>query len=268
MPKKNRSASDASRLLADYEAMNRDIPAATRRHMGMFAIAPSVPKDSLEELFGRPLGNAPYTHRCWLWWQAMRFSGLSHHWDDFAALRNEEGIGPATKALRSWVSLEEWKSLSRRMGYDYLNPHRWNWEGIPSDIWTKGGSWHRDNTFTRILLLGEHIERDPPRWNALTDALGPTGIRQLEAEASAMCDPDRDLYPVAVKSAVDYIRGRIPQLAGWNIENAGWRTVSWFFQRPVPVEDDRFSDFKMDADIHVRRRKHQTSWLPTIRDQS
>lgn len=275
MPKV-REAGIASRLLNDYERGNDDLPRPLRRQMAVFALAHRVYKSTLNELFERNLGQTPWRHRAWFWWTCFRTAGIPEWWDPFASRMNDGAyVGEALRPVREGVTRAEWALLSRRYGFTIFNDNGeviriskfgvgWK-DGPPQSVWTKGGNWGRRSSFTRIIILGEHIERDYS-YNTMTRKLGPEGARALERELAGLIDPDALLVPDAWQRAVEYVRRRIPQMVGWKV-TASYRTAAWFFDEPVrEAHSGLYYDPRMDADYPVHINKHNAhtywDWIP------
>jgi hypothetical protein len=249
MAVKIKTVGEASRLLAEYDKANADIPQARRRQMAIFALAPQVGKKSLEELFDRPLGTTPWVHLSWFWAMAFEYSGISHYWDEFA-LRRNGGESPAAclRWLLERITPEQKERLERRLsgiprGRDIPTTHA---------IWTRGGVWQRDNNFTKIIILGEHL---PPRdhsYSYVTEAFSPAQVEQLEREVHNSVDEEELLYPEAQLRAVEYVRHRIPEMLGWKRPTTSYKVASWFFDQPVPHPTGGFIDCR--SSVNYPRR--------------
>lgn len=270
-----RTEGQASLLLQRYEEKNRDLPKSTRIQMAPFALVHRTGIDALEALFGRKLGQTPYRHRSWFWWTAMRTSGLAKEWDPFTEMRNQ-GV-PFDECLR-WLkeraSDDQWDTLSRRLGKENLYPGDYSHKprDTPDNIWTKGGTWQRESGFTKIILLGESLDRDYT-YNDMTLTLGPEGALKLERELRGLVDPDKELEPNAKWSAVRYVRRRLPSVAGWRkTPTAHPRTVSWFFQEEIPESEGSPYFYDWRWPISQRRklkngRARYWAWLPGETDE-
>lgn len=279
MSHRKRTEGEAARLLVEYENLNKDIPKSDRRQMAMFFLAPKVGRKTLEELFQRPLGQTPFRHRCWFWWKMMSYSNIGHLWGEFADLHN---MGICTHHCLRWLkgetTEEEWIELSRRYGAPLkrskTNRINVNWwkptpRGNPT-IWTKGGEWPKGNNFTRIIILGEHIERTDWNYNQVTRALEPADCLTLERELSNLYDPDSMLAPHIIKEAVQYVRHRIPRILLYKRDTTSYKTTSWFFQTHVPHPDGGFLHYTDEVDYPRKRMKTREhgqqewfiDWLP------
>ena len=236
--------------------------------MALFVLAPKVGTKALEELFQRPLGRTFFKHRSWMWWTAMRHSGLERHWHEFAYFHNEGvSICQLLKTVRSVATPEEWLLLSRRLGVpvfkpqEALNPHWYSRKGAEYAYWTKGGTWDRRNNFTRVIVLGQGIRTRDHNHNTITRKLSFRNCEQIEKEVFNIVDPDALLYPDAIDKAVEYVRWRIPTMIGRKARSS-YSMVSWFFQRDVPGPG---GVFYYKGDTKPRRVTQHTKdlrWLP------
>lgn len=269
MPARKRTVGEASLLLKKYEDLNSDLPKTTRRQLAVFVLAQKVGKESLEELFGRPLGSAPFRHTSWMWYTAMRLSRMGHLWDEFVERRNTDTpMDACLYWLRDQVDDATWRLFSDRLGCVIfrdarLKPSDWSGSRPAKSVWTKGGVWSLRNNFTLILLLGEHLERDYT-YNRLSKKLGPGGAARLERELRGTVQARDLLYPEAIRQAVVYARERIPQLAD-DVRNrkASYNTTSWFFQQPIPVSEGRVTDWTYSQSRRTTRRTYQYDWFPS-----
>ncbi len=264
----------ASKLLAEYEALNMDLPKHLRRQMAAFVLVYKVGIDALEELYQCFLGQTPARHRSWLWYTAMRTSGLDSYWDKFAKIHNTPGrsLQEALDWLKSVATKEEWKLLSCRLGlkenlYPSSHPRK-----TKLTYWTRGGVWRRDSNLTKIIVLGQHIPRDYD-FNTISKALGPQGAHALESELYAFIDEESLLFPDAVKEAVAYTRQRMPELANRK-RICSYQMASWFFQALIPGKSGaRFVTYKDPMCRYSRRqvssatgRTRTWEWIPRARD--
>lgn len=262
-----KSALHASKMLADYEKLNADLPEATRRQLAVFVLEPRVGRAALEELFNRPLGQTPRRHRSWLWYNAMMASGMAHLWDDFCAQHNE-GVcmHHCLMWLRERATPEEWTLLSRRMGIESLNPGDWKHHPHTKRYayWTKGGVWDVRNNFTKIIVLGESLDNTRPYWySAISRALTLNDLMQIERELHNTFDPDEMLAPDVINGAVDYVRQRIPDILGYERELSSYKTASWFFQAKVPHPDGGFVLWSREANYPMRETDGKDiNWFP------
>ena len=271
MPHKTKTAGQASKLLAEYEHLNTDLPRNLRRQLAIFVLAPRVGTPILEELFQRPLAQTPLRHRSWLWYTAMRTSGLERYWPELVSRRNSgEPFGTLLRWLRSQATEEEWALMGNRLG-KRINPAHWSWKssGKPTNYWTKGGVWDRRNNFTRIIILGESLdgERDHT-YSTLTQAITPASCRLLERELHNTIDEETLLFPDAIHQAVAYTRARIPQLAGHKINRASYKTAAWFFQTHVPDASGKYFYRHIDdacyrREFKIHNRLIRWEWFPS-----
>lgn len=261
-------------MLDQYENLNADLPPNTRRQLALFVLAPKVGTKALEALFERPFGGTLGHHRSWMWYTAMRLSGLGGLWSKFASKHNNGvSLRDCLLWLRSEASESEWALLSKRLGIpifnkgqNVLNPYWWKDTPAPTKYWTKGGTWDRRSPLTKIIVLGEHIERDEPI-NAWAERLTDADLRLLEREVHNFVDEDQLLYPDAVKEATEYVRQRIPQILGYKTPRASYNTASWFFQKPVPHHWGGSADWRTSQNYPTTKGYE---WFPSKRnsDQS
>jgi hypothetical protein len=275
VPRKRRTAGEASLFLAKYESLNRDLPKATRRQLAAFVLEPHVGKAALEELFDRPLGQTLDRHRAWLWYNAIRLSGMEDRWDEFTKRKNDTGCMRCSLLwLRGESSKEEWALLSKRMGVplfrddrSVLNPYRWACDGESEHkpalfLWTRGGAWDRRVGFTKILLLGKHLDRDPD-YNQITRLLTQQDLRTVELECKNLFDPDKMLAPQAIVGATEYVRRRIPSILGHKSRGGSYKVASWFFQGPVPHPRGGYIYWTSEANYSMKHSDGMIlDWLP------
>lgn len=262
---KMRTSGMASKMLADYEALNSDLPAQTRRWLGMFLIAPKTGVAALEALFERPLGSTLLRHRSWMWYQTMRHSGLERHWTNVANYHNAGApMCDILKTVRDLSTKDEWLLFSRRHGIPIfsrdrvvLNPHNYAYKNAGKTIWTKGGTWWKDNNFTKIIVLGENLTRDH---NDTYLKFTPSAAKVIERELHNLIDPDDNIFPTAIDRAVEYVRYRMPNIIGRKLK-AGYKMVAWFFQTRIPhphggfIKNDQTANYPMKCGTDWR-------WLP------
>lgn len=224
-----------------YKESNSDLPRDLMNQMAVFVLAKRLSKQVLEDFFGRPLGIAPRWHRSWLWYQAMRTSGLGHLWPELAERFNGgESMKSCLVWLRSVVSKQSWGLMSVRMGStisgrNYIKPSEYSRFNNKNLYITKGGVWSTRSQITKIIVLKQHIDRDYT-WNRRTVKLGPDKARRLESELANVIDYERMLYPDAICAAVSYVRERGAEMIGERT-HFGTAMVSWFFQYPVPIPE-------------------------------
>ena len=275
MARTKKTPTEANLLLFKYERLNSDLDKQVRRQMAIFVLAPRVGTKNLEFVFGRPLGQTPFRHRSWMWYNALNLSGLGHLWPEFVERRNETAcLHHALKWLQEQARQEEWALLSKRLGVELkpghelsLNPNWWKHQEHKQSInvWTKGGVWDRRNSLTRIIILGHHLdsERDHS-YNAITRALTRVDCQTIERELHNLYDPDTYLAPHIITEAIEYVRRRIPSVLGYKRETVGYKTASWFFQRRIPLPDGGFTGFQDRMD--QRQTEHypgkDLAWLP------
>ena len=222
-------------MLAEYEMLNHDLAEPVRRQLALFVIAPTVGKPALEELFERPFGQTLVRHRAWMWYTAMLHSGLEREWEIMQAAHN---FGMSMRGIlvniRDHVTREKWLLFSRRLGKTNLNPHCYSRTGTTQRIWTKGGSWSKQNNITKIVVLGEHLKGRDFNYHTFTRHLDPSKCTLMETELHQSIDYRNSLVPTATRNAIEYIRRRIPQLADLALPTVSYATASWFFQREIP----------------------------------
>lgn len=261
---RKKTGGHASLLLARYEHSNHDLPRALRRQLAVFVLCPKVGISALEELFARPLGQTPRSHYSWMWYTAMCHSGLERYWDEFIHRYNTEvSFRECLRWLRLQATEHEWLTLSRRLGVKRLQPSDYDAKPRTNKYWTRGGIWDRRNGLTRVIVLGESLERDYS-YNTTTAALGPARARTLERELHNLIPYDDLLYPDAVAQAMAYVRRRIPEILGHR-RQASLKTVSWFFQERLPVGDgyvDFRSRYSCAFKVRKRGRRVVGHWLP------
>lgn len=258
-----------SRLLAEYEELNSDLPKQTRRQLAIFVLATRCSKAVLEELFGMPLGSTPRRHRSWLYYNAMRFSNLGDYWDHFAHLKNSgHSMQVCLKDLRDIASRDDWETFSNRLGCAIfkdrkrLNPTHWTTPGSQKDIWTRGGVWSRAHGFTRIIILGDHLERNYD-YNIISRNLGPHGAQLLERELHHTIDQEALLFSEAISRATEYARERIPTLASvYTEKRSSYHTASWFFGERVPTGPGRLVDYEWEHIRGTSIRANTYDWFP------
>lgn len=257
----------ASRILAEYEQLNFDLDPSTRRQLAVFALAPQVGVAALEALFNRPLGTTPNRHRSWFWYNIMRLSGLECHWTHFRDLHNSGVcVHHCVLWLRSVATDEQWLTLTRRYGVPRLSPYRWRHEEHKPRMkhWTAGGVWDKRNGFTKVIVLGESLNRTfwSHKW---AQKISVNELRLLERELHARFDPEKMLVPQIMHEATAYVRHRIPQILGHKLPRTTYHFVSWFFQAFVPHPEGgvvHWRDWNMK---HVRRAQMaDINWLPRI----
>lgn len=243
MPIRKKSEGEASRLLAEYEKLNSDLPKDVRRQLAVFALATQVGKESLDALFGRPLGTTPFKHRAWYWYNCIRTSGLEPYWDELADTKNAgKPFDQCLYTLRDHATPDQWKLLSDRLGCAIFKGRptispKWWWRdvsGPPTILWTRGGNYDRRSNYTKIILLREPVERETYNYSQKSIKLGVEGCRRIEREINDIVDPDELLYPDALNRAIAYARERITQVLELT-RPTGYKFLSWFFHEPVRV---------------------------------
>jgi len=268
--KRVRTEGHASRLLYDYEEANSDIPLRLRRQLAVFALAHRVPKDTLDSLFGRPLGATPRRHQSWFWYNAMRASGLNHLWDGFVERYNPpepQSMRDCLYWLKEQTTNEQWKLLSKRIGSTILRtqpgviqPAHYNATTNHIWYWTRGGSWPMRHSMTRMIIFGEHLDR-PDNYNTDTEKLTPAALKALEREIHGLIDPDAMLWPDALERAVAYAKERLPQMLGYK-RNVGYNTVSWFFQCQVRTPSGQYAGYNPKGMYPKPKDELPWDWLP------
>ncbi len=267
-----KTAGEASRMLAEYENLNHDLPDQTKRWMAMFVIAPKVGIKAMEELFERPLGTTFFKHRSWMWYTAMKHSGLERIWYEFVYFKNQ-GISlcELLKTVRTLATPEEWLLFGQRLGMSvfhdtpYLNPYWYSQKHTEHQVWTKGGIWDRRNNYTRIIVLGERLTGRDHSFSALTRKLRFHQIEKIEAEVCNLVDENELLYPDAIDKAIEYVRWRLLSITGKRTRT-GLKIASWFFQRKVPHPQGGFIHYSQTVNYPRRNKKHgrpeDWRWLP------
>lgn len=256
-----KSAPIASKMLADYEVLNSDLPERVRQQLGMFVIAPKVGMKAMHELFERDLGQTLNRHRAWMWWTAMSYSGLSEYWGEFSAAYNLGlPVRDCLRALKGVVNEADWSLFSRRMGVKSLRPAAYSRVGTTNLIWTKGGTWDRRKNMTKIVVLGEHLKGRDLNYNGTTRRLDLDRCQLIETELYQLIDHNALLTPTAMFDAVDYVRHRIPSLIDSPRATTSPKVAAWFFMEPVPYQHGLMAEDRQWG--YPRPSQGSVAWLP------
>lgn len=268
MPHKLVTEGIASKMLAEYEALNSDLPTEIRLQMALFVLAPKTGMAPLEAVFQRPLGQTFNRHRSWMWWTAMRTSGLEMWWEHMATHRNAGfSMRDCLRALKEQASPEQWELFSDRLGArlftqtPLLRPAGYSREGTYTKVWTKGGIWDKRNPLTKVIILGEHLEGRDHSYSDVTKALTVDQCRRLETEVHHLISPDASLYPNAVAQAIEYVRRRIPAMLMYKRATTSYKVVAWFFQTRIPHPHGGWMKHDQEAEYPMKR-KNDWRWLP------
>lgn len=241
---KTESRGKAALWLREYKELNSDLDEDVLQQLALFALAPHVGKEALQKLFEPDVGSTPFRHRSWFWWNCFRYSGLAPEWDPFVQAKNKgKPMQRCLEIVRGMAHPDDWERLGERLGFpifrdEAFRPGHYKSTApeLPEAIWTKGGTWQRADPFTQIIVLGHHIDdRDPPRTQA-EKKIHPDGVRSIESELYTKIDEDSALQPHAKRRAVEYVRKRVPELAGYEYNTVNYETAAWFFT--VPVMDE------------------------------
>lgn len=236
-PVKRRTALEVIQKLDRYERENADLPASTRRLMGISALAKGYGRKILEEAFGK-LPTTPFRDHSWRWWNVLLLSGLESKWDKFRDLAQSKSLRSAAKWLKKHTTKVEWALFCRRAGAFLLEnpanfPHHLDHRRKKGDvIWTKGGSWRIEHPLTKIIVLKQHLPRRP-LFRRFHHKLGHEGIRLLERELMHAFNPDAMLTHECKEAAMTYIRQRIPEMLNTSYKSATAETLAWFLQTPI-----------------------------------
>lgn len=232
-------ARQANDKVVAYEEVNADLPRRTRRLLALFTIARASTRDVIKQILGYDSA-VLFRDHAKRWWMVLNRSGLSRYWDGFKERGQYEGLTAACTWLQSQVTPEQWVLFERRAGVS-IGFNLWNRTEKPKGhvIWTRQGCWDRKSSFTKILVLGEHLP-ERPLWQPYQRRLGPLYVRLLERECFHMVDPDKVSVPGAKQDAVDHVRRRIPQILGYKREIMSKAVAAWFFQTEIPVGGHRY----------------------------
>lgn len=233
------------RILEDYLDVNADVAGRdTLLQLAPFALYKKIGKHKIAGLFTINPRTARL-HRCWFIWNTLRLAGLQEHW--YAEELNRGDIN-----WKKWVrrigrrSTEEQREVWRKLLYvrEFPEPNsKW-----PERYWTKGGSWCKTIGMTKILVMHEHLER-PDCW--YKKRIGEHGLRLIEDELMAICNPDKDIMPTQYHRAVNYVRARARDFTGMQMQMS-W--LPWFFQMDVVDEEDKW----YQQNGRVARTHHRT----------
>lgn len=262
----------AYQMAQEYRALNSDLSKATVEQLLPFYLVTRVGRKALDELYGRPMGPTPRRHRAWYWWNAFLTSGIPEMWEPFVARINEgEPKASAIGWVKDGCTEEEWRSFSRRMGSEWLDPTQYSDGGSSNVVWTKGGNWWRSNNFTKVLVLKEYLQ-DRGYAQPYQLALGPHGCETIERDLHLILDGDVALWPDAHRIATEYVRRCIPEQLGWNRVHSSYVAASWFFQEPVYTSHNYEVDWRRPERRPIKRRYARVPlykgwyWWPGDRD--
>lgn len=216
-------------MVREYKILNKDLPTETADQLAPFVIGPRVGKKAINAVYPG-INYRPFRHRAWFYWNAMQLSGLAGEWDEVARRYNEGAcVREVMLTLKRSATEEQWSTFSRRLGSSVPLPsRRFATKNGGRDVWTKGGNWQRRNNFTRIIILGLHIERDTG-FSRVADRIRHDVCRKIETELHRTIEPDSAVVPEVRLQAAEYVRHRIGDLL-YHKRLAGWELVSWFFQ--------------------------------------
>lgn len=236
--KTNPSSGELSMYLHRYETLNNDLPKPVCRQLFQFAASPYCSPKELDDLFQTHLGQTPRRHRSFFWYNTMLTSGLGDMWDQFASMKNSGSpMSDCVRRLKNAATHKQWITLSKRHGCGIFNnlsvitPNSYKTVGSHTTYWSRGGVWGKRNGLTKVIVLGELMERNP--YNNITKKLLPY-CDKLTKEVYNLVDEEKMLVPDAIDKAVDYIRHRVRDVIGWSPGPTHMRNVSWFFQCAIP----------------------------------
>lgn len=231
-----RTVAGARAALRTYEDANPDIPAPTRRMMGLSALGKRFGRKILEEAVGKTLPQLPFRDASWRWWNALALAGLGDQWPRFVAALPTGGVWAGADAVRRWCVRHHRRSaymrFLRHAGTDPSHHQR----PVTGVVWTKGGIWRVESPLTRLLVRKQHLPPRPlvTRWQ---QQLGHERIRLLERELMHLVDPDLLMSYDAKWLAVAYARRRLTEMLGWRKRKASIAVAVWFFQQQIPFKD-------------------------------
>ncbi len=248
-----------------FEEANADLSRRARRLLALFTIARASTRDVIKQILGYDSAVFFRDHSR-RWWLVLSHSGLSRFWDGFKERGQNEGLTAACKWLRREVTPEEWKLFKRRAGVS-IGFKLWNRSTKPKGdvIWTKQGCWDRKSSFTKLLVLKEHLP-ERPLLRRYQRRLGHDYVRLLERELMYLVNPDKLTPPEAKQRAVEYVRRRIPEMLGLNRNEMSPAVAAWFFQTEIPIGRDRYvgprpRNGRSSARTYVdRTQRRQRSW--------
>ena len=188
--------------LEQYIRLNDDLPRETVLQIAPFALYKTIGKQGVDDLFSGIRSSTVRNHYPWFWWQCLTLSNLDHLW--FADELNDGKISARTWTRRIAVrTTPEEQALLLKRFYRRkfsLPRHRLkNKETGQRMLWTKGGRWDERLGMTKILVLGEHLERKG--YSLWASMLGDE-IKVIETELRTVANPDKFIYPEAYKLAV------------------------------------------------------------------
>lgn len=229
----------ANAKVVRYEQENADLPKRTRRLLALFTVARASTRAVIAQILGHDSA-ALFRDHAKRWWMVLSYSGLHPHWQGFKQRGQHGGLTVACKWLRREVTKEEWKLFKRRAGVP-IGFRLWNRSTKPKGdvIWTKQGCWDRKSSFTKLLVLKEHLP-ERPLLQRYQRRLGHDRIRLLERELMYEIDPDKMTPPQAKQRAVQYVRRRIAEIVGYRRNEMSPAVAAWFFQTEIPVGGHRY----------------------------
>lgn len=244
-------------ILEDYIQLNKGVAdRETLIQLAPFALYRKIGKERVSSLF--PIQpNTPYHHRPWFIWNTLRLAGLERHW--YADELNRGQL--------------KWKGWIRRIEADSTQGERDRWQRLlyrgtfpdpksrerkEGNLWSKGGGWSPKLGMSRVLVLREHLVRDPPTWGT-HQVMNEERIRRIEDEVMIRADPDRFLMPEAYWVAVLYVRDRWKDFTGRNL---GWHFQPWFWQ--MDIQDEEGWWIQRDSKAHRGTRNRWKGLHPSI----
>ena len=248
-----------------FEEVNADLSRRTRRLLALFTIARASTRGVIKQILGYDSA-VLFRDHAKRWWMVLSYSGLHPYWEGFRDRGQNEGLTAACKWLRREVTREQWELFRRRSGAT-IGFRLWNRSETPKGdvIWTKAGCWDRKSSFTKLLVLKEHLP-ERPLLQRYQRRLGHDRVRLLERELMYEIDPDKITPPKAKQRAVQYVRRRIPEMLGANRTEMSPAVAAWFFQIEVPVGGYRYVGPRVERGrraprVYVdRTQRRQRSW--------
>lgn len=228
-----RTVEGARAALVAYEAANPDIPAPTRRMMGLSALGKYFGRRILEEAVGHKLPQLPFRDASWRWWNALNLAGLGSRWEDFVQGAYSGGTCEGAKRVRDYCEARGEISLYLTfLRHSGTNPWK-HCRPITGHIWTRGGCWRPESSLTKLLVLKQHLpQRKMPRtWQR---KMGHEKVRLLERELMNLIDPETLMSSDAKYRALDYTRRRLAEMLGYRRKRVGLNMAAWFFQQKLP----------------------------------
>lgn len=251
-----KTAAGVVQALRHYETINADLDPQTRRMLGLCALASYFGRRRMEEALGK-LPSALWRDISWRWWNVLVVSGLADYWDGFAEVAQSSSLRDAAAYLRRATDEETYLQFLRRAGTNPYNSHR---KSKQAHVWTKGGTWHVDNPFCKIIVLGLHLER--PFVQPWQKIIGEETCRLLERELHHSINPDKLYRHECIAQAIQYVRWRLPQLLKRR-QRIGPIRLAWFFQHLMPDKlTHTIAPTKSGGYVKVHGQKHRAlrSW--------